>query len=441
MKTKSLVLFIFLSFGTYKNYAQDKKILTLKEAVELAVNNSNQSALANAKVESAKLDLENTKNNQYPSLKVSGQYMRLTNANISSKLNFGSSSSGQSAPLKVEQLMIGQANVSMPVFSGFKLKNSIKASSTMYKAETFTAAHTKEQLGLEVVDLFANLYKAQEMTALIEENLKSAEQRAKDFASMEQNGIIARNDLLKAQLQVSNIQLALDNSKKNTAIVNYQLVNLLKLAENTQIAINIEAIKEEMKKTQSESINGSRNDLQSLQLKQEASETGIKIAKANYYPSLALTGGYIAFDLKNVLAVNNAMNFGLGVSYDLSSIFKNNKQVKLATSRANETKQAVAILTDQIKEEIQQAQENYNLSLKQSLVYDKAFEQATENYRIIKDKYDNSLSTTNDLLEADVEQLQAKINQALCKADVAQKYYELQFASGKLIKSLNITIN
>ena len=205
MKTKSLVLFIFLCLGSYKNYAQEKKLLTLKEAVELAVNNSNQSALANARVQSAKLDMENTKNNQYPSLKVSGQYMRLTNANISSKLNFGGSSSGQSAPLKVDQLMIGQANVSMPVFSGFKLKNSIKASNSMYQAESFNAAHTKERLGLEVVDLFANLYKAQEMTALIEENLKSAEQRAKDFAAMEQNGIIARNDLLKAQLQVSNI--------------------------------------------------------------------------------------------------------------------------------------------------------------------------------------------------------------------------------------------
>jgi len=79
--------------------------------------------------------------------------------------------------------------------------------------------------------------------------------------------------------------------------------------------------------------------------------------------------------------------------------------------------------------------------LKQSLVYDKALVQATENYRIVKDKYDNSLSTTNDLLEADYEQLQAKINQALSKADVAQKYYELQFASGKLINSLNITQN
>ena len=133
------------------------------------------------------------------------------------------------------------------------------------------------------------------------------------------------------------------------------------------------------------------------------------------------------------------MNVGVGISYDLASIFKNSKQVKLAQSRVKETQIAVSQLTDEIKEEVFQAQENYKLSVKQSLVYEKAVEQATENYRIVKDKYDNSLSDTNDLLEADYQQLQSKINQALSKADVAQKYYELQFASGKLTSSLNIT--
>jgi hypothetical protein len=46
-------------------------------------------------------------------------------------------------------------------------------------------------------------------------------------------------------------------------------------------------------------------------------------------------------------------------------------------------------------------------------------EQASENYRIIKDKYDNGLSDTNDL-EADVEQLGSNINKTLARANVIQ---------------------
>lgn len=438
MQINKTLLLALLLLAFTKIQAQQKKILTLKKAVEIALTNSDVAALAKTKVESSKLELDITKNNRYPSVKSSGQYLRLTNAKVDSNIQTNNEGSGSSTSLKIDQLMLGQVNVNMPVFSGFKLNNSINESESMYKAETFSEKHSKEQIGLEVVEMFASLYKAQQMVNLIEENLKTADQRVTDFTAMEENGLIARNDLLKAQLQQSNVQLSLDNAKKNTAIANYKLITLLKLPEGTVVEIDIEAVKRDMAGNQGNSGQGERNDLKSLELKKQASESGIKIAKSNYYPSLSLTGGYIAFDLNNVLTVTNAMNFGVGFSYDLSSIFKNSKNVKLAQSKTKEIEIALSLMTDQIKEEVFQAQENYNLSLKQSLVYDKAVVQATENYRIIKDKYDNNLSDTNDLLEADYQQLQAKINQALSKADVAQKYYELQFASGKLTPSLNI---
>ena len=194
-----------------------------------------------------------------------------------------------------------------------------------------------------------------------------------------------------------------------------------------------------MAQTQLLTLNAQRNDLEALNFLEKASESNIKIAKSGYYPSISLVGGYIAFDLKDVLSVNNAMNFGVGLSYDLASIFKNGKNVKLAQSKTEQSKHAIAILSNKIKEETHEAQENYNLSLKQNKVYTLAVEQSEENYRIVKDKYDNSLSTTNDLLEADVLQLQSKINLALSQADIALKYYQLQFASGKLINSFNLS--
>ncbi len=433
MKTNRIVtLFIFLisiSFG----YAQQKKTMSLKDAISLVISNSNEAVLANTKVVTSQLELETMKSNQYPNAKISGQYMRLTGANVTSHLG------GSGGGLDVSQLMLGQASVSMPVFSGFKLKNSIAASENLYKSQTFSASHTKEQLALETVELFASLYKSQEMVKLFQENLKSAQQRTKDFLAMVDNGLMARNDLLKAQLQESNIQLSLDNAIKNVNVVNYRLVTLLGLTENTIIDIDINTVKSDMAKNQLVNTNGQRNDLEALSFQQKASEAGIKIAKAGYYPSFSLSGGYIALDLKNTLTVTNAMNFGAGINYDIASIFKNGKEVKLAKSKAEQTTQAIAILNDKIKEETQEAQENYNLSLKQNKVYGLAVEQSEENFRIVKDKYDNSLSTTNDLLEADVQQLQSKINLALSQADIALKYYQLQFASGKLINSFNLS--
>ena len=167
MKTKPIVFLLISLLSLTYSTAQEKKTMSLKDAVALVITNSSEAVLANTKVATSKLEVETMKNNQYPNVKLSGQYMRLTNANIVSHLG----GSGAGSP-NVNQLMLGQASVSMPLFSGFKLKNSIDASENLYKAQSFSASHTKEELALEVTELFANLYKSQEMVKLFEENLK-----------------------------------------------------------------------------------------------------------------------------------------------------------------------------------------------------------------------------------------------------------------------------
>ena len=426
MKFKFLfVLILFASF----TYAQDTKTLSLKQAIEIVTQQSDEAFLAAQKETTAKLEWESMKNNQYPGFKLSGQYMQLTNANISSPLNVGSG-------VKVSSLMIGQANANMPVFNGFKLKNNIAASKSLYDAQKWDTQHAKEELALEVVELFADLYKANEMVTLFQENIKSAHQRSTDFTAMVDNGLMARNDLLKAQLQESNVQLSLDNAIKNVNIITFRLNELLNYPKGTKINIDIDTIKREMAASELQQFEGTRSDLLALQSREVAAQKGIQIAKANYYPSLTLIGGYIAFDLKDVMTVTNAMNFGVGISYDVASIFKNKKEVQLARSKAETARKAVKILNEKIETATLEAQENYALSRKQNQVYALGVDQANENYRIVKDKYDNSLANTNDLLEADVQQLQSKINFALSQADVALKYYQLQYATGKLIQSL-----
>lgn len=447
---KLLLLFLFVGVSTIQAQVTDKKNLNdaqkldLKDAIDLAINKSNEATLANTKVETKHLEVQSMKNNQYPDFKVSGQYMRLTNASVDLKANSNSTNENSSAAPKVNQLILGQANVNLPLFSGFKLQNSIKASDYLYQAEKAKSIQTKEDIAIKVVEYYANLYRAQKAVILITENLKSAEQRVKDFEALEQNGIIARNDLLKAQLQQSKVQLSLDEAYKNVSVLNYYLITLLKLPEDYKIYIDehqfdnnqpINVIKNE------EDGLKNRKDLEAMHYLKKANESNIKISKSGYYPSVSFVGGYTALDLQNVVTVKNAVNVGLGFSYNLSSIFKNGKDVKIAKNKALEMQQSETILSENIKVQVQQSIENYNLALKQNLVYEQAIGQATENYRIVKDKYDNGLSNTTDLLEADVEQLNSKINYAYSRANIMLKYYEMLSASGELTSSFNLTKN
>lgn len=427
MNINKIIILALLSFGYIQG--QENKNLSLQEAVLLGTTKSNQAILADTKVKTSEWELKTVKNNQLPNVSLSGQFFKLTQANA--KGNIIPESSGS---LDINQLTIGQATASIPVFNGFKIQNSIKASKSLNLAEVSNAEHTKEQIALYVTQLYFGLYKTQQMIALTEDYLKSAHQRVVDFQAMEDNGLLAHNDLLKAKLQESDIELSLATAKKNNSVLNFQLVNFLQLPEGTKITISDEEFTS-LKTLTDNSVE--RKDLEALNFQEEARITNIKIAKGNYYPSFNLIGGYIALDVKNALTITNAMNFGAGISYDVSSIFKNKKNVEKAKSQAFEVQNQISILSDKIKEEVQEANENYNLAIKQKEVYEKAQEQATENYRIVKDKYDNGLSNTNDLLEANVDQLQAKINYSISTSDILEKYYELQFQKGKLTESLN----
>lgn len=439
MKVSQLMLFGIFFIGISSIEAQEKTSLTLGEAIHLAWAKSNEVSLANTKVSTKKHELQSVKNSQYPDLKISGQYQRLTQASIDFKIN--KSSDAQPLPV-VDQLMIGQVSASLPVFSGFKIQNTIKAYDNMYQAETAAAMQTKEEVAMIVVNYYASLYKAQKTVELLKENQKSAKQRVSDFLQLEKNGIIPRNDLLKSQLQVSKLQLSLDRAISELNTVNFELVSLLKMDAKTKLEIKESDFADFLMTnipTNDELALGNRKDLESIRLQEKASIANVQMAKSGYYPSISIIGGYTALDLKNVITVQNAMNIGVGVSYDLSGILKNGTNVKIAESKALEIQNSEMMLTDYIKIQVQKAIEDYDLALKQDLVYNQAVEQASENYRIIKDKYDNGLSDTNDLLEADVEQLGSNINKTLARANVIQKYYELLSVSGQLNQTFNLS--
>lgn len=441
MKINQLMLFGIFFIGISTLEAQEKTSLTLDEAIHLAWEKSNEVSLANTKVSSKKYELQSAKNNQYPDFKISGQYQRLANASVNLKINQNSSSSAEPMPA-VDQLMIGQVNATLPVFSGFKIQNGIRISENLYQAETATATQTKEEVAMKVINYYAGLYKAQKTIELLKENQKTAKQRAYDFSELEKNGVIPRNDLLKSQLQVSKIQLSIDEANNNLNIVNFHLVTLLKLPVETKLEVRESDFNNFQMTNVPENDQPAmenRKDLQAIKFQEKASLANVKMARGAYYPAIALIGGYTSLDLKNVVTVQNAMNFGVGVSYDLSAILKNGALVKLAESRALEVQNSEALLTDYIKVQVQKAMEDYDLALKQNEVYSQAVEQSSENYRIVNDKYENGLSDTNDLLEADLDQLSSKINKALARANIIQKYYELLSVTGQLSQTFNLS--
>jgi len=441
MQITAIVSAIIVLCGTGNIMAQAPMKLTVNEAIRLGLQNSGKLKISEAKIQEAEAAYHEAKDRQLPDVKVSGSYLRLNNPSVDLKIKTSSSSGGgqqSGGGVKVEQAAYGIANASIPLFSGFRIKYGIESAKYLEQASRLDAEKDKEEVIQNTINAYSNMYKAQKAVDLVKENLARDEQRVKDFSNLERNGLMARNDLLKAQLQQSTIELSLLDAENNLKMTNINMALMLGLPESTEFAADTTGLPGnpdpgsilQWEQTALEQ----RKDRAALSARISAAETSIKAINGEYYPGIALTGGYIAADVPNVLTLTNAVNAGIGVQYNIGSIWKTGAKLDAAKARLHQAQATESILADQVRLEVNQAYQAYVLSLKKMSVYQKSIEQANENYRITKNKYDNNLVTTTDLLDADVAQLQARLAYANSRADALVAYKKLQMTAGILSK-------
>lgn len=414
-------------------HAQEVKPLSLDEAVQLGIMNSKSLKIDAAKIEEATADLLEAKNRQLPELKVSGSYMYLPlKPTIDLKLPGVSAEGGP----EVHQVAFGSANLSIPIYSGGRIKYGIQSARYLVEASKLNTENDKIAIAYNIAQAYNNLFKANQAIKVLEENLTASQKRDETFLKLENNGVIARNDRLKANLQTSNIELQLLEAKNNYNIANINMDLLLGLPETTELKVDENYIDEisDLKPVNYYLTEAQQNrkDLQALDQQKKAAELGTKAAKAENLPSIALTGGYVAADIPKFFTVYNAVNFGVGISYNLSNILKKNSALQQSKAREMQLSATNDLLNDNIKLEVNKEYQNSDYSRKRIAVFEKSAEQANENYRITKNKYDNGLATMTELLDADAAQISANVGVINAKADAALAYRKLLQTTGTL---------
>lgn len=435
---KLLIGCCFLVIGGNTVFAQEQRTLTLQQAIDLSLANSKELKVSDSKVKQALASLQEAKDNRLPDIDISGQYMRVNKPNVDFKLQgSGSDESGEGSGSEmpnVSQAMFGMATASLPIFAGGKITNGIASAKYLEKAAELDVERNRQEVIQNTIAAYYNLYKVQAAVKLVTENLNTSKQRVKDFANMEANGLVARNDLLKVQLQESNLELALLNAENNEKITNFNFDLMLGINEGMQLVLDTTGLAvNPQTKSLAEWENlalDNRADVKALLHRQDAAHANVKVAKGSYYPSFAISAGYVGVNVPHALTVTNALNAGVGLSYNLASLYKAGAKVKQAKAQEEQLLWNQEQLKDGVRIEIHKAYQDYTQSLKKIQVYEKAVEQANENYRITKNKYDNSLATTTDLLDADVARLQAGIDYEYAKADAVVAYNKLYESAG-----------
>jgi outer membrane protein len=446
--TKRLSIFIAFALALALPFslpAQDSaRLLTLQDAINLSLGNNKLLRIDKARIDGAHARVDQAQERKMPDLSASGSYYLINQPNFEMKT--GGSGSGGSQPsadnsgFKVNQAVIGSINASLPIYTGGQIKYGIQSATYLAEATRLDADIDREAVIANTVAAYANLYKAAETVKVVAQNLEEENQRVKDFTNLEKNGLLARNDLLKASLQASNVELALLEVKNNLRIANININLMLGLPESTILMVDTKPFalyKDERGMAAWETLAlENRKEFEANTKRKDATNAQMMAVKGSMLPSVALSGGYFNAYAENLLTITNAINVGVGVKYNVSSLWKTQSKMREVEATQNELNATRELLDEKIRLQVSKAYEDYILSLKKTEVYESAITQALENYRITNNKYNNGLATLTDLLDADLARLKAQLNKANSAADVTVAYANLQQSAGVLINTL-----
>jgi outer membrane protein TolC len=416
--------------------AQDRT-LTLDEAIKLGIQNSKVLKLSQSKIDQAVSKYKQAKDEVLPTGSVSYGYNR---AEIpANRLALGKSSFN--LPSSADAYL-GIVSLKETIYAGGKLKLAQQSTDLLTKVSKLDADKDKDEIAYDVINSFYNLYKVLQSKKVVEQNLKSIDEQIHQSQRFFDQGLVTKNDVLRFQLQRSNVELNGIDLEANRKIINYDLDILLGLPETTQI--NIDQINDVGRQIGSigsyiDTAMANRQEVQQLVIQSKVADNNIKSIHANQLPTLAASaGGYYVDVSANPLPKSGSfitpITVGLTFSWNFSSLWTNKNKVTEAKIEREQVSINQGITADNIRKDVNRSYQGYEEAIEKIKLLQTSIDQAGENDKILQSKYKSNVASATDRADAETLLYQAQINLELAKADAGLAYYTLLKSTGKLNK-------
>lgn len=439
MKTKPisyLFLIICVSFsGALFAQKNLEKKITIAELFSLTLENNPTLSVSKANVKIAEQDVKVARNMQLPDLNISANALYIGDATILDK-DFSNATKvdmphfGNTYSLEATQL----------IWKGNIVRNTIQVKSLQEDLASLSYRSNEQNIKLLALGYYLDLSKLQNQADVYRQNIALAQQRMENIDRFYGQGMVTRNDVIRGELQISNLNLTLQVIENNIQILNKQLTVAMGLPEETQIVADDSALSEH---PEISLLKIYQNDVKShpslliAQKSVEIYETSEKITKSERMPTLAAFAGNslqrpITTSSPVLDMYSNGWNVGLSLSYDIGSLYKTPKKIRLnkyeverAEAQAYETEQMIGVA-------VNAAYIKYNETITQNKTLEKNRELADENYRIMESKYNNQLAILLDMIDASNAKLEAELQYTNSDINIIFAYYKLLKESGKL---------
>lgn len=429
---KHYILFIITMLATAGVQAQPLS-LSLQDCRRMALEQNEKIKTANNAVDKAKLDRQIAFAQYLPKVDGSFTLGHMKTIDLLNQDFLGLS-------LQTRGTYLAGISVTLPLYAGGQITSANRLASIGQTVSLEQQRKTRMQVIADVDNAYYMLIAVHSKVQMLEAYTLQMQELYDQVKLATNVQMATENDLLRIATKQNEVSYQLQKARNGEQLCGFALANVIGTDLEQTIIPTDTALSVAPMSQLSEDFSN-RPDLLLLQQQVKASEVLVKKSRSNYLPTIAVVGRYSHYDnlkLKgdltlpnsNSLDINHTISGGnplalLSVSLPIFHWGAELKKVKKAKLDLSDSQLQLQQSERGMRVEVRKAIQNVTDGQRMVETAAVGKQQADENLRVMRQKFDNQLCTMTDLLDAQSQWQQARSN--LIEAQTQLKIYETEY--------------
>ncbi|HHS12681.1 MAG TPA: TolC family protein [bacterium] len=445
MVFRKTALFCFL-LGLAGSFAGEPLILTLEEATDLALRHNATLSAAREKVEESRAALGEARAGFLPWVSGSAAYTKLDVAPFMPGKIFAEFTGAppdmfpKRIPVGRDEIVGISMQIQQPVFTGFSLVNGYRMAREGIHASEAELTRVQNDLRYQVQEAYWGVIKAEKFVEVSREAIALVEGHVRDLNNLYDVGMITKNDLLKARVQLSNARLMEIQAGNALQLSGKALCSILGIPLDSEIRLT-QSLDYEPAPVVAVSEAGrlalvQRPEIRAMEAGLGIQKRAVNMAAAGYYPTLAVVAdlGYNRPDREYNMDFYTTWTVSVVASMNLFNWGATHYREMQARRQLNQLQDNFKGLQDGIRLEVTQTVLNVEEAEARIRIAETNVAQAEENQKVTKDLFQQGMATNTDYLDAGTLLTQARTDYISALADYKLAVARLKRAMGMFPK-------
>lgn len=327
------------------------------------------------------------------------------------------------------------------VYSGGAISSGIRQAELAKTLAQLDMQKNVQEIRFMLVGNYLDLYKLDNQMKVLEKNIGLTEQVIANMKARREQGTVLKNDITRYELQREQLKLQLSRVADMRKIANHQLATTLHLPEGTVISPDTTLLEQQItaltENDWQQAAKANNIDLKQAQASISMNEQKVRQERAELLPHIAIVAeehldGPVTIE---VPALDNNFNYwyiGIGIKYNLSSLFKNNRRMKQARLNVRRAREQHELAQEQANNAVQAGYVNFLTAFTDLRTQENSVKLADENYAVTSHIYKNEMALLTDMLDASNTKLGADLDLVNARINVVYNFYKMKYITHTL---------